>query len=91
MALAAAERRAGKYLSLSLTASQGRARQRYFPALRSGFGSSRARYRKADKKVCVPPLMGRHVLYRDWVAAVWLMARLLGWRGLLWVGGGAFV
>ena len=57
-----------------------------FPAPRSGFGSLRARYRKADIKVCVPPLLGRHVLYRDWVAAVWLMVWLLGWRGLLWVG-----
>ena len=58
MTLAAAERRAGKYLSLSLTAPQGRARQRCFPALRSGFGPSRARYRKADIKVCVPSLFG---------------------------------
>lgn len=58
MALAAAERRAGKYLSLSLTAPQGRARQRYFPALRSGFGSSRARYGKADKKFVCRPFWG---------------------------------
>lgn len=34
-----------------------------FPALRSGFGSLRARYRKADKKFVCRPLWGGTFLW----------------------------
>ena len=75
MTLAAAERRAGKYLSLSLTAPQGRARQRYFPAPRSGARLSRARCWEADKKFACRPFWGGTFL---WVGAALLLGGTLG-------------
>ena len=87
MALAAAERRAGKYLSLSLTAPQGRARQRYFPALRSGVGSPRARYGKADKKFACRPFGAARFVWGLGCGRLvdglvtWLVGFALGWGG----------
>ena len=78
----------GKYLSLSLTASQSRARQRYFPTLRSGFGSSRARYRKADKKFACRPFGAARFVWGGLGCGrlvdglvTWLAGFALGWGG----------
>lgn len=48
-----------------------------FPALRSGVGSSRARYRKADKKFVCRPLWGGAFC----VEAVGAMTLLRGYTG----------